>query len=57
MTERLFRAIGRADLIDNPRYRTNADRVCHADELDAIVGAVIGARRSRKILRSSTPRK
>ena len=44
MTERLFRAIGRADLIDNPRYRTNADRVRHAEELDAIVGAVIGAK-------------
>ncbi len=27
MAERLFRAIGRPDLIDDPRYRTNADRV------------------------------
>lgn len=43
MTERLFRAIGRADLIDNPRYRTNADRVRHAAELDAIIGEFIGA--------------
>jgi len=42
MTERLFRVIGRADLIDNPRYRTNADRVKHAAELDAIIGAFIG---------------
>jgi len=42
MTERLFRAIGRADLIDNPRYRTNADRVRHAEELDAIIGEFIG---------------
>jgi formyl-CoA transferase len=42
MTERLFRAIGRADLIDHPRYRTNADRVRHAAELDAIVGEFIG---------------
>ena len=39
MTERLFRAIGRADLIDNPRYRTNAERVRNASELDAIIGA------------------
>jgi formyl-CoA transferase len=38
MTERVFRAIGRPDLIDNPRYRTNADRVKHAAELDAIIG-------------------
>jgi len=44
MTERVFRVIGRADLIENPRYRTNADRVQHADELDAIIGAFIGGR-------------
>ena len=42
MTERLFRVIGRADLIDNPRYRTNADRVRNAAELDAIIGEFIG---------------
>ena len=42
MTERLFRVIGRADLIDNPRYRTNAERVKHAAELDAIIGEFIG---------------
>ncbi|MDP1581695.1 MAG: CoA transferase [Candidatus Didemnitutus sp.] len=41
MAERLFRAIGRADLIDDPRFRTNAGRVKHADELDAIVGGFI----------------
>jgi formyl-CoA transferase len=44
MTERLFRAIGRADLIDNSRYRTNADRVEHAAELDAIIGAFVAER-------------
>ena len=27
MAERLYRAIGRADMIDDPRFRTNADRV------------------------------
>jgi len=42
MTERLFRVIGRADLIDNPRYRKNADRVRNAAELDAIIGEFIG---------------
>jgi crotonobetainyl-CoA:carnitine CoA-transferase CaiB-like acyl-CoA transferase len=41
MTERVFRVIGRADLIDNPRYRTNAERVQHAAELDAIIGEFI----------------
>ncbi|WP_024509093.1 CoA transferase [Bradyrhizobium sp. ARR65] len=44
MTERLFRAIGRAELIDDPRFRTNSDRLRHAEELDAIIGAFIGQR-------------
>lgn len=44
MAERLFRAIGRPDLIDDPRFRTNADRVRHAEELDAIIGAFIAQR-------------
>jgi formyl-CoA transferase len=44
MAERVFTAIGRADLIDNPRYRTNADRVQHAEELDEIIGAFIAAK-------------
>src|SRR5262245_1364148 len=44
MAERLFRSIGRPDLVDDPRYRTNADRVKHAAELDAIIGPFIGAR-------------
>lgn len=37
MVERLFRAIGRADLIEDPRFRTNADRVANIDAVDAIV--------------------
>lgn len=41
MTERVFRVIGRPDLIDDPRYKTNAGRVKHAAELDAIIGAFI----------------
>ncbi len=36
MTERMFHAIGRPDLIDNPRYRTNAERVKNAAELKAL---------------------
>jgi crotonobetainyl-CoA:carnitine CoA-transferase CaiB-like acyl-CoA transferase len=44
MTERLFRAIGRPELIDDPRFRTNADRLRNADELDAIIGEFIAAR-------------
>ena len=44
MAERTFTAIGRADLIDNPRYRTNADRVKNAEELDAVIGEFIAQR-------------
>src|SRR5258708_30162118 len=44
MAERLFRAIGRPDLIDDPRYRGNAVRVRNAAELDAIIGAFIAER-------------
>jgi crotonobetainyl-CoA:carnitine CoA-transferase CaiB-like acyl-CoA transferase len=41
MAERTLCAVGRPDLIDDPRFRTNADRVRHAAELDAIIGAFI----------------
>lgn len=35
--ERLPPAIGRPDLLDDPRFRTNRDRVQHNDELDPII--------------------
>jgi len=44
MTERLLRAIGRPELIADPRFATNSARLAHADELDAIIGAFIGSR-------------
>jgi formyl-CoA transferase len=44
MAERTFRAIGRPELIDDPRYKTNAGRVKHAEELDAVIGAFIAER-------------
>ena len=44
MWEKLATAIGRAELIDDPRYLTNVDRVKHADDLDKIVGDFIAAR-------------
>jgi crotonobetainyl-CoA:carnitine CoA-transferase CaiB-like acyl-CoA transferase len=39
MAERLYRAIGRADMIDDPRFRTNTDRVKHRELVDRAVGA------------------
>jgi crotonobetainyl-CoA:carnitine CoA-transferase CaiB-like acyl-CoA transferase len=44
MTERLLRAIGRPDMIDDPRFRTNADRVRNADACAAPIVAFIAAR-------------
>ncbi len=44
MAERVFSSIGRPDLIDNPRYKTNAGRVKYAEELDVIIGAFVAAR-------------
>ena len=43
MAERLFRSIGRADMIDDPRFRTNADRLRNVETVDTIVGDFIGA--------------
>jgi formyl-CoA transferase len=44
MAERVFRSIGRPEFIDDPRYRTNAERVKHAEELDAIIGSFVAQR-------------
>ncbi len=44
MAERLFRAIGRSDVIEDPRFRTNTDRVRNIDECDGVVAAFIAAR-------------
>jgi formyl-CoA transferase len=41
MAERTLRAIGRADLIDDPRFRSNAERVKNAAELDRLIGDFI----------------
>ena len=44
MAERLYRAIGRADMIDDPRFATNTDRVKNIDEADRPVAEFIKAR-------------
>ena len=44
MAERLFRSIGREDLVEDPRYRTNALRVRHREELDGVIGGFIAQR-------------
>jgi crotonobetainyl-CoA:carnitine CoA-transferase CaiB-like acyl-CoA transferase len=42
MAHRLFRAIGRADMIDDPRFRTNSDRLDHVDLVDGVIQDFIG---------------
>ena len=37
ISERFFKAMGREDLIDNPKFKTTADRLKNAEELDAIL--------------------
>jgi crotonobetainyl-CoA:carnitine CoA-transferase CaiB-like acyl-CoA transferase len=44
MAERIFRTIGRPDMVDDPKYKTNGDRVKNRKEVDEIVGGWIGAR-------------
>jgi crotonobetainyl-CoA:carnitine CoA-transferase CaiB-like acyl-CoA transferase len=44
MAERVFRAIGRPEMIDDPRFRTNTDRVRNIDECDGAVAAFIAER-------------
>ncbi len=44
MAERLFRSIGRDDLVDDPSYSTNDARVRNRAALDAILGAFIAER-------------
>ena len=42
IAERVFNLIGRPELINDPRFKTNKDRVQHIDEVDEIVGSWIG---------------
>ncbi|MGH7094485.1 MAG: CaiB/BaiF CoA transferase family protein [Stellaceae bacterium] len=44
MSERLFRAIGRPDMMTDPRFRTNTDRVRNAEECEAPIVDFIAAR-------------
>jgi len=44
MSERLFDAIGRPDMKDDPRFRTSADRLRNIEALDEIIGAFVRRR-------------
>lgn len=42
MSARLFQAIGRPELVDDPRFRTNSDRLNHVEELDRLIQEYVG---------------
>lgn len=44
MAERLFTAIGRADMIEDPRFRTNTARLDNVDAVDQVIQDFIGSR-------------
>lgn len=50
MTERVFRTIGREDMIDDPRYNTNQNRVRHKDEVNGAVAEWVGARNRDEVM-------
>jgi formyl-CoA transferase len=50
MAERLFRAIGRPELVEDPRFATNTARVENNDLLDPIVAEFMGARTQAETL-------
>ena len=51
---RLCQAIGRPELADDPRYRTNADRATHYGEIKAELERVLGTRRREEWVRELT---
>lgn len=44
LVRKLFGVLGRPELAEDPRFRTNLARVAHVEELDALIAAWIGAR-------------
>ena len=50
MAERLLKTIGRADLIDDPRFLTNADRVRNNEALDPVVAEFMASKPQAEIL-------
>jgi crotonobetainyl-CoA:carnitine CoA-transferase CaiB-like acyl-CoA transferase len=49
---RLMKAIDRPELGEDPRYRTNADRTEHADELDSLIEDWVRQHTTEEIMRS-----
>ena len=52
MAERLFRLVGREDMIRDPRFKDNSSRVKHRDEVDAVVGGWIATQTREEALKA-----
>jgi crotonobetainyl-CoA:carnitine CoA-transferase CaiB-like acyl-CoA transferase len=50
MAERLFRTIGRPEMINDPRFRTNSQRVANADACEAPVANFISERTLAEVM-------
>jgi crotonobetainyl-CoA:carnitine CoA-transferase CaiB-like acyl-CoA transferase len=50
--KRLMQAIGRPELGEDPRYRTNADRTEHAEELDSLIEDWVRQHKTEEITQS-----
>jgi crotonobetainyl-CoA:carnitine CoA-transferase CaiB-like acyl-CoA transferase len=50
MAEKLFHAIDRSELIRDPRFVSNEQRLIHVEELDRIIGAFISTRTRQQSL-------
>jgi len=54
LVRRTFAVIGRPELADDPRFRTNRDRLAHVDAFDALVGGWIAARPRAAVVEAFT---
>jgi crotonobetainyl-CoA:carnitine CoA-transferase CaiB-like acyl-CoA transferase len=52
MAERLFRLVGREDMIRDARFKDNSSRVKHRDEVDAVVGGWIATQTRDEALKA-----
>jgi crotonobetainyl-CoA:carnitine CoA-transferase CaiB-like acyl-CoA transferase len=52
MAERVFRLIGREDMIDDPRFKDNTSRLENRDEVDAAVGGWVAKQTREEVLKA-----
>ena len=50
LTERLFREMGQPELINDPRFKTNQDRLANVDAVDKVVGDWVGSRTQAEVI-------